>query len=53
MRWLWKTRPGGRPLPCDSVVLCLGVIPDQKMVDRFYDLVDEVYVVGDSTTSRG
>ena len=46
--------PAGRQaLPCDSVVLCLGVIPDQKMVDRFYDLVDEVYVVGDSTTSRG
>ena len=40
-------------IPCDSVVLCLGVTPDQDMVDRFINLVPDVYVVGDSTTSRG
>ena len=40
-------------IPCDSVVICLGVVPDQEMVDRFAGLVSEFYVVGDSTTSRG
>lgn len=40
-------------IPCDSVAICLGVKPDQEMVDRFAGLVSEFYAVGDSTTSRG
>jgi len=35
------------------VVSCLGVVPDQEMVDRFAGLVSDFCVVGDSTTSRG
>ncbi len=40
-------------IPCDNVAVCLGVVPDQEMVDRFAGLVRDFYVVGDSTTSRG
>lgn len=45
----------GRPssIACDSVVLCLGMVPDQEMADRFVHCAPDVYLVGDSTTSRG
>ena len=38
---------------CDSVVLCLGVIPDREMVARFIHSAPDIYIVGDSTTHRG
>lgn len=40
-------------LPCDTVVLSLGVTPRKEVVELFEDLVNEVYVVGDCNTSRG
>jgi len=45
----------GRPssIPCDSIVLCLGMVPDQEMADRFIHCAPDVYLVGDSTTARG
>ena len=48
-----STQDRNEEIPCDSVVLCLGVTPDQDIVDRFINLVPDVYVVGDSATSRG
>jgi len=42
-----------RELPCDTVVLALGMTPCLEVVNKFEDLVKEVYAVGDCTTLRG
>jgi len=50
-----RVETGGRrkDIDCDSVVLCLGMVPDREVVDRFLHSAPDVYVVGDSTTARG
>jgi len=40
-------------IPCDTVVLALGVEPRTGVVSLFMDLAPEVYVIGDCNNQRG
>ncbi len=40
-------------IPCDTVVLALGVRSLTEVVKKFLGLAPEVYVVGDSSNERG
>ena len=40
-------------IPCDSVVLSMGVRPRQKIVDELSGIVDETYVIGDCHSRAG
>jgi NADPH-dependent 2,4-dienoyl-CoA reductase/sulfur reductase-like enzyme len=40
-------------LPCDTVVLSLGVKPRRELVEKFQNLIQEVYVVGDCRHAKG
>jgi 2,4-dienoyl-CoA reductase-like NADH-dependent reductase (Old Yellow Enzyme family)/NADPH-dependent 2,4-dienoyl-CoA reductase/sulfur reductase-like enzyme len=40
-------------IPCDSVVLALGVEPRSDLIGKFKALAPEVYVVGDCNNQRG
>lgn len=40
-------------IPCDTVVLSLGVTPRKETVEKFENLVKEVYVIGDCNNPRG
>jgi 2,4-dienoyl-CoA reductase-like NADH-dependent reductase (Old Yellow Enzyme family)/thioredoxin reductase len=40
-------------LPCDSVVLSMGVRPRESVVNEFRACADEIYIVGDCASSAG
>lgn len=40
-------------LPCDTVVLSLGVRPDRNKIAAFEDIAEETYVVGDCAVRAG
>jgi NADPH-dependent 2,4-dienoyl-CoA reductase/sulfur reductase-like enzyme len=40
-------------IECDTVVHALGMQPNRKEAEKFADLADEVFYVGDCTTERG
>ncbi|MDY6825591.1 MAG: FAD-dependent oxidoreductase [Bacillota bacterium] len=40
-------------LPCDNVVLSLGVNPRSEIVEEYKNLASDVYVVGDCRVKRG
>lgn len=40
-------------LPCDTVVLSLGVKPRSSIVEQFEGLIKEVYVIGDCNNKKG
>ena len=40
-------------IPCDSVVLSMGVRPRQQIVDELDHIVDATYVIGDCHTRAG
>lgn len=42
-----------REIPCDTVVLSLGVKPREEVVQLFNGLAPEVHVIGDCHTERG
>ena len=40
-------------IPCDTVVLAVGVTPLTKVIQMFEDLAHEVYTAGDCNKERG
>ncbi len=40
-------------IPCDTVILSLGVRADKEQVELFRDIVEETYVIGDCNTKGG
>ncbi len=40
-------------LPCDTVVMSLGVRPDKEQMDSFKDIVEETYFIGDCAVRGG
>ena len=40
-------------IPCDTVVLAVGVTPRTKVIQMFEDLAPEVYMAGDCNKERG
>ncbi len=40
-------------LPCDSVVLSMGVRPRESLVNEFEGCADDVYVIGDCAVKAG
>lgn len=40
-------------IPCDTVVLSLGLEPRRKLVEAFEKLATEVYIIGDCINKRG
>lgn len=41
------TKGEKKEIPCDSVVLAVGLKPDQKILDALRDIVPETYLLGD------
>ncbi|MDY6825590.1 MAG: FAD-dependent oxidoreductase [Bacillota bacterium] len=49
-----KDKTGKRiEIPCDTVVLSLGMKPRQDAIEAFVHLVPEVYIIGDCNNERG
>ncbi len=44
---------GTKTIPCDNVVLSLGVRPDRETAEKLADCVGESYIIGDSSYRGG
>ncbi len=42
-----------KTIPCDTVILSLGVRADMEQVQLFRDIIDDTYTIGDCSTTGG